>query len=277
MIFYFSGTGNSLQVAENIAEHQGEELVSIAALMNHKKEFYEFRLKENEIVGFVYPVYAWAPPDIVLRFIKRLKLLNNNNNYIFSIATCGDNIGRTMAVLERTLKKAGLKLDSGFSVQMPNNYVVMFDVDSKELEDQKLSAAQNALSEINKVIKDRETGVFRLVTGFIPSIMTVVMNPLFNKMAISTRRFYADEQCTGCGICEKVCNCKSIRLVENKGNSQLKPVWGKECAQCFACLHYCPVRAIQFGKGTVKKGRYTNPKVSVKEMFIKDIAALRSQ
>ena len=36
MIFYFSGTGNSLQIAKNIAEHNDEKLISIAFEMNNR-------------------------------------------------------------------------------------------------------------------------------------------------------------------------------------------------------------------------------------------------
>lgn len=60
MIFYFTGTGNSLQVAKNIGNCQGEELISISSLMCKEKEFYEFSLENTEKVGFVFPVYAWG-------------------------------------------------------------------------------------------------------------------------------------------------------------------------------------------------------------------------
>ena len=69
MIFYFSGTGNSAWVARQLAEGQNEELLSIAVEIDKNKEY---KLREGEKVGFVFPVYAWGPPEIVLRFIRRL-------------------------------------------------------------------------------------------------------------------------------------------------------------------------------------------------------------
>ncbi|SUY47595.1 4Fe-4S ferredoxin [Clostridium putrefaciens] len=44
--------------------------------------------------------------------------------------------------------------------------------------------------------------------------------------------------------------------------------WGEDCTECLACLHLCPVQAIQYGKGTESKGRYKNPNVSIDEMKI---------
>ena len=85
MIFYFSGTGNSAWVARQLAEGQNEELLSIAMEIDRNKAY---KLKEGEKVGFVFPVYAWGPPKIVLRFIHQLKL--DKPGYLFFVCTCGD-------------------------------------------------------------------------------------------------------------------------------------------------------------------------------------------
>lgn len=266
MIFYFTGTGNSLQVARELSGKQNERLVSIAALMNQKLEQFEFALGQNEIIGFVFPIYSWNPPERVLQFIRKLKFTNYNGNYVFSVATCGNTIGNTMKTLKAELGRIGLPLHSGFSIQMPNNYIIGFDVDPKEEEKRKLLATEETLRNINKVIANREKGIFEIKKGTIPFIYTSIINPLFNNFAIRPEKFYATEQCTGCGICEKVCNCQNIKLTASDQKKGQRPVWGKECTQCFACINYCPARAIQYGKGTGTKGRYTNPNVSVNEL-----------
>lgn len=259
MIFYFTGTGNSLQAAKNIAEYSCEKLISIAKEMNNQAGTCEYVLGENEIIGFVFPVYAWSAPEMVLQFIKKLKFTNYNNNYVFAAATCGDNIGNTMKVIDRHLKEKGFGLNSGFSVRMPNNYIIGFDVDSKELEKEKLLAAEGTLRNINKLINERKNGVFLIEKGPVPFILTSVINPLFNSKGINTRKFYVKDSCNRCGLCEKVCNTKTIKVDK-------KPEWRKQCSQCLACIHICPVRAIQYGRGTEKKGRYKNPNVSIKEL-----------
>lgn len=255
MIFYFSGTGNSLYAAQNIARHHDEKVISIATAINCGEEY---NLKDNEIIGFVYPVYAWGPPKIVLEFIEKLKLTNYRQNYVFSVATCGGSVGNTMKVLSACLNKKGINLNSGFSVIMPNNYIMMGDVDSKEKEQEKLFAANETLRYINQAIEQR-AGEFRVKKGFLPWVLTRFINPMFNKHAIDTTKFYANDNCTSCGICEKVCNCNNITV--NK-----IPHWGQRCTQCLACIHYCPAQAIQYGKGTEKKGRYTNPNIGIDEM-----------
>ncbi|MDE5978070.1 MAG: hypothetical protein K2G70_06390, partial [Turicibacter sp.] len=72
MIFYFSGTGNSQVVAQEIGRFQKERLISISQAMKCKNFTYE--LKENEKVIFIFPIHAGLPPQLVSDFIKALTL-----------------------------------------------------------------------------------------------------------------------------------------------------------------------------------------------------------
>jgi NAD-dependent dihydropyrimidine dehydrogenase PreA subunit/flavodoxin len=264
MIFYFSGTGNSYQVAKQLAVSCDDRLISIADAVyggagnaeadSHTVENdYIYELKDGERIGFVFPVYAWGPPPVVGHFVSGLKLQNYKSNYTYAVTTCGDNIGRTMGFLEGHLKRKGMNLDSAYSVRMPNNYVIMFDVDSEEEVKAKFAEAEIRLKEIAETIKNRKKGEFKLHKGLFDSALSII-NPMFSKHALDTKPFRVDDSCTGCGICQRICNTRTIKV-------DGRPSWGKECTQCLACLHICPVNAIQYGKGTVRKGRYMNPEM----------------
>ena len=110
MIFYFSGTGNSAWVARQIAKAQQEELLAIAEEINKNKEY---ALKDGEKVGFVFPVYAWGPPGIVLRFIRQLKM--KNPEYLFFV--CG------LLPVWTALDRKSTRLNSSHSTQsrMPSS------------------------------------------------------------------------------------------------------------------------------------------------------------
>jgi NAD-dependent dihydropyrimidine dehydrogenase PreA subunit len=261
MIFYFSGTGNSLYVAKYLGNKNHEKVVSVASLMRENKNCYEFDLEKNEVIGFVYPVYAWAPPKQILQFIEKIKLNNYDKNYIFTVATCGENIGNTVEVLSKALSKKSLILNSGFSIKMPNNYIIMGDVDNKKVEDKKLLEAENFLLEISEVINEKKDKVYKVEKGLMPAVLTSIINPLFNKGGTNTKKFHVNNNCTACGFCEKVCNCGTIKVDK-------KPVWGEECSQCLACIHLCPTKAIEYGKSTKKKGRYKHPRILSNEMIV---------
>lgn len=252
MIFYFSGTGNSYYAASKVAEYTSEQVISIPEEMRQGQDSYEYSLQEEEIIGIVYPIHAWGPPLMVRNFIRKLSFVNYRNNYIFSIATCGANTGNAMTLLEKDLDARGLALKSAFSLVMPNNYMIMGDVDSQETAQKKLNMAEEQLAEISEIVAGRKPGVFRLTKGVFPSLLTAAINPLFAKYALDAGKFYATDACTGCGLCEKVCLMENISV-------EGKPAWGRNCTQCLACINICPEKAIQYGQGTIKKGRYFNP------------------
>ena len=64
-IFYFTSTGNSIQVARSFSG----ELVSIPAVLKGAKRYWK-----DDVIGIVTPTYFGAPPKPVMEFIKDVKL-----------------------------------------------------------------------------------------------------------------------------------------------------------------------------------------------------------
>lgn len=252
MIFYFSGTGNSKWIANQLSIEQHDYLISIPEMI--KKGVGNFCLREDETVGFVFPIYSWAPPEIVLRFIRGIILRGYKPKYMYFVCSCGDDTGLAQKVLLEAFAAKGWECHAGFSVIMPNNYVLLpgFDVDNKELETRKLEDAVTALKGINESVK-REERVFSVKEGSFPFIKTRIINPLFNRFSMSPSNFYATDACIGCKRCEKSCPVGNVIVREGK------PVWGMNCTSCLACYHICPQRAVQYGKRTKNKGQYFNP------------------
>lgn len=70
MIFYFTGTGNTRWVAQQIAEAIEEELLFIPDLIREGR--YEFELQEDERIGFCFPTHGWQPPRILRDFVRKM-------------------------------------------------------------------------------------------------------------------------------------------------------------------------------------------------------------
>ena len=75
------------------------------------------------------------------------------------------------------------------------------------------------------------------------------------------KSFYAEDTCTSCGICVKVCPVNNITLEEGI------PQWQHKCQQCLACINFCPEKCIQFGDKTLKTQRYHHPEITVKDLI----------
>ena len=86
---------------------------------------------------------------------------------------------------------------------------------------------------------------------------STIISSLFDMMyrlCSKTKKFYVEDTCTGCGLCERKCPTQAIKLENNK------PVWISEtCCKCSACINRCPAKAIQYGKKTKNRNRYVNP------------------
>ena len=65
IIYYFTGTGNSLYAANKIAETiGGAELVSVRCVVE------SVSASDADLIGFVCPVYEWDVPGVFREFIK---------------------------------------------------------------------------------------------------------------------------------------------------------------------------------------------------------------
>lgn len=254
MIFYFSGTGNSFWVAKELGKIFNERLLSIADELNYKKGDYTYSLEEGEKVFFVFPVHSWGPAVLVWRFLKKINFLNYKNQPIYAICVCGDNCGYTTRIIDKLLRKKSLKLTKGYSIQMPNNYILMkgFGVDPKEVEERKLNNAPQLVNEIARNIRENSSEEI-YEQGKSSFLKSYIVYPLFRKFAIGRNSFYAKDNCISCGLCVDICPTKTITLIDDK------PKWNKTCVQCTACIHRCPVQAIEYGKVSVGQGRYHHP------------------
>lgn len=119
MIFYFSATGNTRWAAEQIRKNIVDDLLYIPDIINK----HEFTLKDGERIGFCFPVHGWRPPIIVREFIRQLRFTNYKDNFCYAVCTAGDTVGETIKILEHDLAIAEIKLNSSFSLIMPESYV----------------------------------------------------------------------------------------------------------------------------------------------------------
>jgi Flavodoxins len=255
IIYYFTGTGNSLQCARDIADGLGG-----ATLIPMQKATEKEVFPAADCIGLVFPVYAWGLPHAVKRFIRRLSG-KNKGRYIFAVATSGGRFAGALVLTRRKLRAKGLRLSAGFSVVMPTNFILLHQT-SEEKQKSLFDAMKAKVGEIVSAVKSREqrkveTGPLSdrlLRTGIIYRFAS----PFFKRMDHS---FRTDQRCTGCGLCSRVCPARNIAFQDGV------PKWKHHCEMCLSCLNLCPGKAIQYGKMTEGKQRYQNPYVDVKDLM----------
>ena len=241
MIFYFTGTGNSLMAAKAVAA-ENEQLIDMAK--SRKSGKYDFDIKDGERIGFVFPVYCYTLNDVVLDFVRSLNICGEH--FVFAIVTCGASIGGTGTFLANELAKKGLTLSYVTPLVMPDNGVFYYDLDAKKKTDSILETAKDRLNVIKSELQAQKKQPPK-------GTSSKALRPMYHFMA-KTKGFRVRENCIGCGMCAKNCPDSAIVMKDKK------PIWlKKQCTKCSACINRCPVRAIEFGKKTEKRNRYVNP------------------
>lgn len=258
-IYYFSGTGNSLAVARDIAEKINGKLISIASLIDEES------IKTNsDVIGIVFPIY-YEPyggvPLIVRKFVSKLE--NIGSKYIFAICTYGSGLFTALNFLGKLIKSRGGKLAARFTVNMPNN-MAGSTINNKQNQQKMFYVWKENMEVIYEYVNARNEGKFNtpnVLVGRAYILIKLIVTPLIFLFKPLTLRhlkrysssasqsyekllpfmdvsFHTNEKCVGCGNCSRLCPVRNIEMVNDR------PSWLHHCEFCLACFHWCPKEAI---------------------------------
>jgi Fe-S-cluster-containing hydrogenase component 2 len=182
--------------------------------------------------------------------------------YLFAVAVNGGQVANTLVQLRKVLANKGKTLSAGWEITMPSNYIPWGGPGPQELQQKRFEAAKQKLRTIAKHINNQERCPVETGPLWQRLIFSGIAYPMsFPHIHEMDQKFWVDEKCNHCEICQKVCPAGNIRFQDDK------PVWNQRCEQCFACLQWCPQEAIQYGKKTPQYERYHHPEITVKDML----------
>jgi ferredoxin len=200
-------------------------------------------------IGFVFPSYYCNLPRAVHAFVEKLEI--KPDTYIFAIVTMGGPGQGSVAAMNKLLKAKGLRLDYGRGIKMPANNVLLYNPADPDKSGKALEKTDAVLQTVAADIKAR----MRKVKSH-----PFILRNHFKNIETLDAGFVAGDGCTGCGLCEKICPVRNIRIENGK------PQWLHRCELCVACICWCPARAIENGSKTKSRRRYRNPKITVDEL-----------
>jgi len=249
-IFYFTATGNSLDVAKRF----GGELYSIPKVLKNNQFSFE-----DEKIGIVFPCYGFAAPNIVREFTEKITL---KSPYIFVIITYGNKLGGGVNWFMQFAEKNNIHIQYADGLLMIDNYLPVFDMEKQKLKSKNIE--ENLSHLLNDVNQDKHyinSGTFldSMMTSSIQGLFKIFPN--FN----SVKNFSVGNSCNGCGTCVKVCPRDNITI--NKNVDKSKPIYGEHCEFCLACINLCPKKAIQLKKESNPNARFMNENVTLKEII----------
>ena len=244
MIFCFSGTGNSRYIARRIAQASQDTIMDLNAKIKANDHV---KIQTGSNIIIVAPTYAWRIPRAVSDWLSKTELTGAKR--IWFVMDCGGEIGNADKYNRRLARQKRLVYMGTAQIVMPENYIAMF------------GAPQAA--EARKIVEKAEPAILNAITciqaghvfaaprkSLYDRFMSGPVNPIFYRFFVKADAFRADNRCTGCGQCARKCTLHNIQIKDGK------PVWGKNCTHCMACICYCPMEAIEYGKKSLGKPRY---------------------
>ena len=135
---------------------------------------------------------------------------------------------------------------------MPENYIALFPVPEEQEAAQIIERAVPVLRQgADWIAQDRAFSPQK--EGMADHIKSGFINWAFYRLVIKADPFYAKDSCIGCGKCVENCPLNNVKLCDQR------PVWGKHCTHCMACICGCPTQAIEYGRRSKNKPRYQCP------------------
>ncbi len=291
MIYYFSGTGNSLWTARKLAEQLGEQTEN---LVNYKDKKL---VCNDDVIGVVCPTYMANLPWFVKKVFLNAEL--NPNAYTFLVATSHNGKAQMSPIcMDSLFVRNGTSLMGYFDLRMPGNCM---ESSAKENE-QRLAAAPAAVAEIGNQIlarivnyksagKAAEDDIVEKSSfyakksdskspfkgGMGKQLLERMKNHRSEEVGTDITASYGSgfaamfqmpaltfdvtEACNGCGVCESICPMGNISITDGKA------VHGDVCAACYACMHWCPKHAtLPTAKMMRDRSQYHHPEVTIDDL-----------
>ena len=243
-IFCYTTTGNSLYIANRIADKIGAEVLPVT----RKKT-----TCGSSVVGIVYPSFFWGLPRMVSDFLNNLEL-TGDKPYIFAVYTYGGGAPFSAGAVSKSLKSKDNRLAFCSYVKTVENYIPSFKVkDNHDL----WNSADEKIDKISACINSRKISNF---------IFSTIANTLYHRtypgfVPECDSHFSVSDACNSCGLCSRLCQAKNIQMVNGK------PYFIHNCDHCLSCLNNCPQNAIDWKNKTHGKQRYKNSHIAVSDIL----------
>ena len=248
IIYYFTGTGNALTVANWISQIAKSQNIAVEIRkITPSLKVAKNEIHENTLIGFCYPTHGFNAPPVVIDFLLRFP--KTHNNFFLLNTRAGMKIsklftpglsGLAQLLPALILRLKGFKIAGFQPMDLPSNWISVHP----GLRQKVVGSIFERCEKITKKFALKILSGEKVYKGLISLPIDLLISPIgfayyfFGRFALA-KTFVADSNCNGCALCEKECPVKAIQMKNNR------PFWTYKCESCMHCMNSCPQRAIQ--------------------------------
>jgi len=254
IIYYFSGTGNSRNVAlwlSNVARENSIEsrLINIGQIDRLTIE----QPDPDALVAFVSPIHGFNYPPVMMHFIMRFPkgknkvlLMNTRAGMLIGKWNVPGLTGIAFYLSAFILKLKGYSIKAMFPVDLPSNWISVHPGLNERTVKYLHERNQEKVYRFARKIFDGGSdfrSVFEIIQDTL--IAPISLGYYFIGRFFFSKTYYASADCDNCDLCIKSCPVKAIKKVDNR------PFWTFNCESCMRCMSNCPKKAIETAHGSV--------------------------
>lgn len=272
--YIFSGTGNSLRVADwmrQVAVVQGTDV----QLRMIDKNFPKMQETDSVagLTGIFMPTHGFTAPWSVLKFALQMPRVRGSEAIV--VATQGriqferffipGLSGSATFLIALILAFKGYRVRGVQSINMPVNWMALLSAQKAENVQEIIRRAQIPSELFIKRILAGKRSWFTLL-NIVELILGLLLLPisigylLYGKTGLA-KLFFTNRRCTGCGICAEYCPNNAIKMI---GGKKKYPFWTFHCESCMRCMAFCPEKAIEIHQPSA----YFISKIALFGMFL---------
>ncbi len=239
-IYWFSGTGNTLLVAEALKEtfeKNGKE-IKLFKIENSAP----LKIDKTHVIGIGFPVAMQSTYPFVWKFIKELPKTDKTDIFMFD--TLAGFSGGIVGPAKKVLKKKGYNCIGAAEFIMPNNlFSIPSDIKSSFKREKALKAVRVYAEKLCRDKAQWRRIPILSYLMYLPSSWSLPWKMFGKWIKINHKK------CNGCALCVKLCPVNNIELKANVAVKHAK------CEVCMRCVSFCPSNAIYFKKEGKRKYR----------------------
>ncbi len=251
-VYYFSGTGNSKNVAIWLANTASDNNIECELKDISKTERRNLETPSlNTLIVFISPVHGFNYPPIMTNFIFHYP--KANNDVVLMNTRAGMLIGKYITpgltgiafyLAALVLKIKGYKIKGMLPVDLPSNWISIHPgLNERTVKFLHEKNKERVVNFSNKIFSGKT--VFSCVKEIFQDLLISPISILYFFIGrfFLSKTYYASGDCNNCGLCIKNCPVKAIKTVDNR------PYWTFNCESCMKCMGNCPHKAIETSHG----------------------------